>query len=205
MTIIYTPHPVTGVMTETVIADKTLHFINEDRHLPEVLRMPDHRITGYPRVVDMNLFSRESITERLTLADAVVTTLFYWNPRALLHFLGVPDYTFICTVPDGLNPGTLIIEKKVNKVTCYYLNPNGQLRGNRVSCEIQSNGAWTPVATVAMQIQQTVTGVVVEIEAREMAKRILEMKSWPGSSQHRMEAFPSPGASSPRAMMPGGS
>ena len=133
-------------MTETVIADKTLHFINEDRHLPEVLRMPDHRIAGYPRVVDMNLFSRESITERLTLADAVVTTLFYWNPRALLHFLGVPDYTFICTVPDGLNPGTLIIEKKVNKVTVSTLLSLSIGKVNGTNCRHKS--ATTSIQTV---------------------------------------------------------
>ena len=47
---------------------------------------------------------------------------------------------------------------------------------------------------LSMHINQTMTGIDVDHEAREMARKILEMRnSWKGASRQHMQGFPSPG------------
>ena len=110
--------PATGEATVEYVQDQLLKFDGVHTLIPEELRMPDHRPLGYPRIVKE--FNRETNTATLTLADAVATTIFNWNHRALIQILGPPRYRFTCTAPgppDGDFPCTLIIEREARRIT----------------------------------------------------------------------------------------
>ena len=47
---------------------------------------------------------------------------------------------------------------------------------------------------LSLHINQTMTGINVDHEAREMARKILEMRNlWKGAARQQIQAFPSPG------------
>lgn len=67
MLLIFISDPETGITTERVTADQPLKFIEDDGFLPAELENPKHRLLGYPRVIDLSEFNRETDRHTKTL------------------------------------------------------------------------------------------------------------------------------------------
>ncbi|MCJ1358608.1 MAG: hypothetical protein MMC33_008608 [Icmadophila ericetorum] len=166
----------------------------QSRKIPEELRSPYTRPLYYPHVVDLSCFDHETETHTVTLADAIVTIIFYHSPEALTNFVNTKDHrisTFRLIIPEGKHRGYFAIGRKENEIMCGYKDHKNYPSGEQVTLAMDPTGVWKPIAIDALRAVGTDEGItVLSGRARELAIKILRMQFWKCAPMFTYEVYP---------------
>ncbi|MCJ1360854.1 MAG: hypothetical protein MMC33_010863 [Icmadophila ericetorum] len=178
---------------------KLLSNIDPNDDLPFDI-CPPNLPAGYPHIIDLVRWDLETDDKSLTLADAIATILYHYDPETLGTFMDqqVPGYVFVAAGPWDKDHFKLLIERKNTVVTCILQDSKKQRcdedlseihvfkKSENAFCyHIKDTGFWSLVA-VHQEVESMDPWTIREC-GQKMAKSILETKFWDEGTNMRVQ------------------
>ncbi|KAK0509079.1 hypothetical protein JMJ35_008450 [Cladonia borealis] len=161
-------------------SDELSDFANVP-HIPfvENSRLPakiDRR--GYPRLIHIEHFTKETNTDDLTMADFVAAILFHHNPHTLTAFFDerrYPKFGFAERNPSKAQDFAIERERKKNGLVCGY--GAGYLFEKYVYL-VEADGRWVPESFKEYLASTIMDKALIEQMAEKTGKDLLCGKVW---------------------------